>query len=156
MDEITLQRIETLHPRLRDEAKKLYSEICSALSNGVICRFTHTYRSIDEQNELYAKGRIKPGKKVTNAKGGQSYHNYGLAIDIVIIVNGKATWERGQDFDKDGQPDWMEVVKVFKRYGWTWGGDFVTFKDYPHFEKPFGFTTRQLKGRTFSDGYPKL
>lgn len=156
MDKITLQRIETLHPHLRDEAKQIYSDICEALGNGVICRFTHTFRSIDEQNKLYAKGRTLPGQKVTNAKGGQSYHNYGLAIDIVLIVNNKATWERGQDFDKDGQPDWMEVVRIFKSYGWGWGGDFVTFKDYPHFEKTFGYTPSQLKGRSFSDIYPKL
>lgn len=144
MDKITLDRIELLHPKLRDEVKKMYAEITQALSNGVICRFTHTLRTIKEQNDLYAKGRTIKGQIVTNAKGGQSFHNYGLAIDIVLIVNGKATWERGQDFDKDGQPDFMEVVKIFKKYGWEWGGDWVTFKDYPHFQKTFGYTTKQL------------
>ena len=154
MDKITLERIELLHPKLRDEAKKMYAEITQALSNGVICRFTHTLRTIKEQNDLYAKGRTIKGQIVTNAKGGQSFHNYGLAIDICLIVNGKATWERGQDFDKDGQPDFMEVVKIFKKYGWEWGGNWVTFKDYPHFQKTFGYTTKQLLSLPQKDGYP--
>jgi peptidoglycan L-alanyl-D-glutamate endopeptidase CwlK len=38
---------------------------------------------------LYAIGRTKPGKKVTKAKGGTSYHNYGLAFDIYPFINGK-------------------------------------------------------------------
>ena len=54
---------------------------------------------------------------------------------------------RGKDFDKDGQADWMEVVKIFEKYGWFWGGNFRTFKDYPHFEKTFGLTTKQLNNQ---------
>jgi peptidoglycan L-alanyl-D-glutamate endopeptidase CwlK len=155
MDKITLQRIELLHPKLRDEVREMYEIICNNLSNGVLCRFTHTLRTIKEQNDLYAKGRInKKERIVTNAKGGSSFHNYGTAIDFCIIVNGKATWDRGQDFDKDGQPDFMEVVKIFKSYGWTWGGDFKTFVDYPHFQKTFGYTTKQLLSLPQKDGYP--
>lgn len=153
-DQITLTRIELLHPKLRDEAKQIYQEICESLSNGVICRFTHTFRSYEEQNALYSKGRSIKGQIVTNCKGGQSYHNFGLAIDIVLIVNGVPKWERGKDFDMDGQPDWMEVVKIFKKYGWGWGGDFRTFKDYPHFEKTFGLTTKQLREKNKLGVYP--
>jgi peptidoglycan L-alanyl-D-glutamate endopeptidase CwlK len=155
-DQITLTRIELLHPSLREEAKKIYNEICEKLSNDVICRFSHTFRSVEEQNKLYAKGRLnKKEKIVTNAKGGQSFHNYGLAIDIVLIVNDVATWERGRDFDKDGQPDWMEVVSIFKKYGWEWGGDWG-FKDYPHFQKTFNFTTKQLMKKEKIGAYPNL
>jgi peptidoglycan L-alanyl-D-glutamate endopeptidase CwlK len=156
IDKITLDRIELLHPKIKEEAKALYQEISESLSNGVICRFSHTFRSIEEQNALYSKGRSIKGQVVTNAKGGQSFHNFGLAVDIVLIVEGKATWERGQDFDHDGQADFMEVVKIFKKYGWFWGGDFRTFKDYPHFEKTFGFTTKQLLSKEKIGLYPKI
>lgn len=143
-DQVTLSRIALLHPSLLEEASKIYDEICKKLTGPAYCRFTHTLRTFQEQTDLYNKGRIKPGQVVTNAKAGESYHNYGLAIDITIIFNGKAVWSRGEDFDGDKIPDWMEVVSVFKKYGWEWGGDFKTFKDYPHFQKTFGFTTKQL------------
>ena len=112
---------------------------------------TCTHRTEAEQLELYAQGRTKPGKIVTNAKGGQSYHNYGLAIDIVLLVdrdkNGSfetASWDAKTDFDGDGKADWIEVVAIFKRHGWEWGGDW-RFVDQPHFQKTFGFSIVQLR-----------
>ncbi len=143
-DQVTLTRISLLHPSVQEEATKIYEEICKRLNGPAYCRFTHTFRSFKEQNDLYAKGRQMPGQIVTNARAGESYHNYGLAIDITIIFSGKAVWSRGEDFDGDKIPDWMEVVKVFKEFGWEWGGDFKTLKDYPHFQKTFGYTTKEL------------
>lgn len=159
-DKITLQRIELLHPDLRQEAKEIYAEICQALTGRAICRFSHTLRTNKEQDELFAIGRTKPGKIVTNAKGGQSYHNYGLAIDIVLLVdrdkNGTfevASWETNVDFDGDGKADWAEVVAIFKRYGWEWGGDWK-FSDKPHFQKTFGKSIKQLQAS--GEQYPDL
>lgn len=155
-DNITLQRIELLHPDVKKEVYQIYEEICKALSSKAFCRFAFTLRTFKEQNDLYAKGRTLPGKKVTNARGGESYHNYGLAIDIVIINDGKAVWSRGEDFDGDKIPDWMEVVKIFKKHGWEWGGDWK-FKDYPHFQKTFGYTCKQLSLKPKTKGiYPIL
>lgn len=142
-DKLTLERIELLHPLVREEVRKLYLEkIVPALSGRATCRFAYTLRSFKEQDELYAQGRTKlydsKGNKlgkVTNAKGGQSIHNYGLAIDIVLLVDGKASWDWVKDFDGDSKSDWMEVVSIFKEAGWTWGGDWKSFKDLPHFEK---------------------
>jgi peptidoglycan L-alanyl-D-glutamate endopeptidase CwlK len=143
MDKITLDRIELLHPALRDEAKAIYKEICQVLTGRALCRFAYTLRTYAEQNALYAQGRTTPGAKVTQAKGGQSYHNFGLAIDIVLLIdkdgNGSfesASWETKVDFDGDGKSDWQEVVNIFKQYGWAWGGDWK-FTDKPHFEKTF-------------------
>ncbi|MRQ22700.1 M15 family peptidase [Riemerella anatipestifer] len=152
MDKITLQRIELLHPKLREEAKAIYKEICEALTGNAICRFTHTLRTFKEQDELYAIGRTKKGRRVTNAKGGQSYHNYGLAIDICLLAdkdnNGTyetAVWDTKADFDNDKVADWQEIVAIFKRYGWTWGGDW-RFTDPPHFQKTFGKSIADLQG----------
>lgn len=149
-DKKTIEKIQLIHPKLRDEASSIYAEICEVLTGKARCRFTHTLRTIAEQNALYAQGRTKPGRIVTNARGGQSYHNYGLAIDIVLIVdkdgNGtfeSAAWDVKTDFDSDKKADWMECVNIFKQYGWEWGGDW-RFTDPPHFQKTFGKSVREL------------
>ena len=150
-DQITLDRIQLLHPKLREDALDIYDEIIAELNGSAICRFAYTLRTFAEQNALYAQGRTKAGAKVTNAKGGQSYHNYGLAIDIVLLVdkdkNGSfesASWDIKTDFDGDGKADWMEIVAIFKRYGFEWGGDWK-FNDAPHFQKTFGKTIAELQ-----------
>lgn len=154
MDKITLDRINTIHPILRSELEKDYIECNNLLPKGVRLRFAYVYRSIEEQNKLFAQ---RP--KVTNAKGGQSIHNYGLAFDIVILKDkdNNGTFETAS-FDIDEH--WIKVVNFFKSKGWTWGGDWKSFKDAPHFEKTFGHTWRTLQNKEmFIDNslkYPKL
>ena len=144
MDKITLDRIELLHPALREEAKQIYAEICERLTGRATCRFAYTLRTFAEQDALYNQ---KP--KVTKAKGGQSYHNYGLAVDIVLLLNdGKvASWDTVTDFDGDGLADWQEVVYVFGLYGWEWGGNWKNFPDKPHFQKTFGLNISECLNR---------
>jgi len=151
-DKITLQRIELLHPKVKEEVKEIYNEICERLTGNAACRFTHTLRTFKEQDNIYAKGRTLPGKIVTHSRGGQSFHNFGLAIDFCLIVDKnndlifeEVSWDIKKDYDKDGTSDWREVVEVFKMYGWDWGGDWKSFKDFPHFQKTFGYITPQLK-----------
>jgi peptidoglycan L-alanyl-D-glutamate endopeptidase CwlK len=166
MDPVTLERIKLLHPKVREEALEIYHEISQALTGKAICRFSFTLRTIAEQNKLFAQGRTIAGKIVTRARGGHSYHNWGLAIDIVLIkdVNGdgnyeKAVWDTKTDFDGDGKSDWMEVVQIFKEYGWQWGGDWK-FYDAPHFQKTFGYSVRQLlamhKAGNIKNGYVNI
>ncbi len=89
MDKITQQRIQKLHPKVREEVTKIILECDTELTGRAKIRITQTLRTFEEQDELYAIGRTKPGKKVTNAKAGQSIHNYGLAVDICLIIDGK-------------------------------------------------------------------
>lgn len=143
-DQKTLDRIKLMHPKLIKEVEDIYDEICEALTGRAFCRFTYTLRTFAEQDALFAKGRTAPGAKVTNAKGGLSMHNYGLALDIVLIKDGKdAIWDVKIDLDGDGKSDWMEVVTIFKEHGWEWGGDWK-FYDAPHFQKSFGKSVREL------------
>jgi len=155
MDLITLKRINFLHPVLRHEVLESYKHINKKLlGKNIRLRFTHTLRSFKEQANLYALGRTKPGTKVTNANAGQSIHNYGLAFDIVILIDEDgsgnfktASWDINSDLDNDGVADWMEVVRHFKSLGWQWGGDWKSFPDYPHFEKTFGHDWKTLQAK---------
>lgn len=144
MDKPTQQRIQALHPTVRDEVLKIVADCDKALTGKSKIRITQGLRTIPEQDGMYAQGRTAPGKKITNAKGGQSIHNYGFAVDICLIIDGKeASWETAKDWDNDGIADWMECVAIFARYGWVWGGSWKTFKDMPHFEKR-GLTWQNL------------
>lgn len=151
LDPATLTRIETAHPKVREELKTMYAEMCAALTGKAMLRFAYVIRTFAEQAALYAQGRTAPGKVVTKAPAGLSIHNYGLAFDIVLLVdkdgNGtfeSASWETKVDFDGDGIADWMEVVAIAKKYGWVWGGDWRGFVDLPHFEKTFGHKPSDL------------
>lgn len=125
-DKLSEARIEQLHPKVRAIFKTFIEEAEESLN--VTLRIVQGMRTIAEQNELYAQGRTKPGKKVTNAKGGTSYHNYGLAIDLVEIKNGQANWNFRYN-----------LLKPFaKKYNLVWGGEFKTILDRPHFELTFG------------------
>ncbi len=162
-DKITLDRIKLMHPNLRKEVESMYQLFAEALTGKAICRFAYTLRTYKEQNDLFALGRtvVNPngktvkrpfGSKVTNARGGQSYHNFGLAFDIVLLKDtegtrkfNKASWETNVDFDGDGKPDWQEIVTIAKQHGWEWGGDWK-FTDMPHFQKTFGLSVVELNG----------
>jgi peptidoglycan L-alanyl-D-glutamate endopeptidase CwlK len=116
------RKLEDLHPIVAAKAKQL---IELAEAEGIEILVTSTLRTFEEQAELFAIGRTKPGKKVTNAKPGQSWHNFGLAFDVVPLVNGKPIWD---------SPFWERIGALGKQVGLQWGGDFKTFKDKPHFE----------------------
>ena len=149
MDKVSQDRIAQLHPSIRLDVSNLIEKINTKVLTGrAKVRIAQGLRTFAEQDALYAQGRTKPGKKVTNAKGGQSIHNYGLAVDIVLILDGKtASWDEKSDFDRDQQSDWIEVVTEFKRAGFSWGGDWRTFKDMPHFEKTSGLSLKQIQDK---------
>lgn len=91
---------------------------------------TCTRRTNEEQEQLYALGRTIPGKKVTNARAGQSPHNYSpsFAFDIGFInIRKKLDWSPHlfKKFADIITADFPQVL---------WGGDFQSFKDMPHFE----------------------
>lgn len=169
MDKITLDRIQLAHPLVRKSLLDIYKEICERLTKNVICRFSHTLRTFKEQEELYAQGRTRAGNVVTYARGGQSYHNYGLAVDIVFLIDkdGNGTyetpsWDINTDWDKDGIADWKEVDYVFNMYGWKglYKADGKRW-DFPHFQNTLGYSIPDLiamhkGGLVDKQGYLKL
>ncbi|KGX92944.1 peptidase M15 [Pontibacillus halophilus JSM 076056 = DSM 19796] len=132
-----------LHPVVKGKATQL---IENAYNRGVQILITDGYRSFAEQQRLYNQGRTTPGSIVTNARPGQSYHNYGLAIDFALYTKDgrKVVWDTRIDGDGDGLSDWDEVVIEAKKLGFKWGGDWVSFRDFPHFEYTFGLSIRDL------------
>lgn len=155
------KKIELLHPVIRSEARILYEEANRRLTGRAKMLIVSTLRTFEEQDELYAIGRTKAGRKVTNAKGGQSIHNYGLAIDFALLIDCKtASWDDLKDFDGDRKADWLEVVEVFEKAGWEWGGRWKSFTDKPHLQKTFGYSWKQLiekyNAGKLDNGYVKI
>ncbi len=144
-DQISLDRVATLHPALREEAASILANLWS---DDIPVRVTYGLRTWAEQDALYAQGRTKPGAKVTNAKGGSSYHNYGLALDFCLLDKKKALWSERIDLNHNSIADWVEVVRAFKAAGWEWGGDWKSLRDAPHVQKTFGFSITQLKTKS--------
>lgn len=126
------RRIEDLHPAFQPRVRE-FLERCKAAGHSLIV--TCTLRTFAEQDELYAQGRTKPGKRVTNARGGQSWHNYGLAVDVAFLRGGKVDWNG----------PWEEIGRIGERLGMTWGGRWQRLPDRPHFEWHPGLTIARAK-----------
>jgi peptidoglycan L-alanyl-D-glutamate endopeptidase CwlK len=137
-DKISEKRIATLHPNIAAEVLLLMNDIEPELPDNVMVRVTYGTRTFAEQDALYQQGRKKPGKIVTKAKPGQSFHNYGLAFDFVLIIDGKASWKVDEN--------WLKVIEHFERNGYE-AGHRWKFKDSPHIQKTFGYGWRDLLGK---------
>jgi peptidoglycan L-alanyl-D-glutamate endopeptidase CwlK len=87
------------------------------------------YRSVEEQDWLYAQGRTRPGNKVTNARGGSSAHNFGLAVDL---APDPLNWNNIKRFDE--MVDAAKKIIAENNYPITCGADFKSIVDRPHFE----------------------
>lgn len=131
---ISSRHLADLHPTVE---KKAIAWLDDCKSHGMDILVTSTYRDIESQNSLYAQGRTKPGGRVTNAKGGQSYHNWRVALDFVPMVHGK--------------PDWKDIAKfraaaeLAKKQGFEWAGDWKTFKEYAHIQFTGGLKISDFK-----------
>lgn len=141
MDNVTLSRIAKLHPKLRSEVVDIIT-ILNKLE--IEIRIVQGLRTFDEQNTLYTQGRTTPGAIVTQAKGGESYHNFGLALDFCLLhKDDSISFNLTEDMNQDHKSDFQQVIDTFKSKGWISGADWK-FKDTDHVEKTFGFNFNQL------------
>lgn len=132
-----MRDITLCHPRLQKLAAQLTSE-CAR--QGLKIAIGETFRTVAEQDALYAQGRTAPGNKVTNAQGStySSYHQWGTAFDI---------------YRNDGQGAYNEAGNFFGRVGaigvslgLEWGGNWKSPVDKPHFQLPdWGSSTSGIK-----------
>lgn len=116
--------LSELLPNVELRASAALAE-CKAAELSVLV--TCTFRSGAEQDALYAQGRTKPGPRVTNARAGQSMHQYRVALDLYPLINGKP------DFSGKA-PEWHEVAAIFKKHGFEWAYEWKRFKEMPHFQ----------------------
>lgn len=151
-DKSTIERIKTAHPILRESLLEEYEEINNMLPKNVRLRFSYVLRTYAEQHALFLQ---RP--RVTKADAGQSYHNFGLAFDIVLLYD-KDNNETFETASWEQNKYWTQVANYFKSKGWEWGGDWKSFKDAPHFQKTFGKNWRDFKSGDKIEGtnYPKL
>lgn len=124
--------LASLKPLVAEKAREF---IRVAKEEGIEILITSGFRSIEDQNKLYEQGRSTKGSIVTNAKGGQSFHNYGCAFDVVPIVNGKLDWN--YPFSKLGA--------IGEACGLEWGGRWPKFKDEPHFQFTAGYSLEDFQ-----------
>jgi peptidoglycan L-alanyl-D-glutamate endopeptidase CwlK len=138
------RRIEDLHPDLQPLARR-FVELCAERQVDVL--ITCTWRSNTEQEALYALGRTKPGRRVTNARWGESKHNQtdyadrpaARAFDAVPLLHGKPIWEDPRDKDADWTNDfgWRVMGEVAEEVGLVWyGREGAPFREAPHFQLP--------------------
>lgn len=85
------------------------------------------FRTWAEQDQLYDQGRSLPGKIVTEAKGGESWHNYGVAVDCAPMQEGVIDWN-------SSHPNWKKMEEVGISLGLTSGATFTRLVDAPHFQ----------------------
>lgn len=140
-------RLALLHPKVRDTFRDFIDKAESGLKLQI--RIVQGLRTFAEQDALYAQGRTTAGSIVTNAKGGESYHNYGLAIDVAPIDNGEPNWAY----------NWANIVALMPE-GIVSGTSFK-MRDKDHFEISFGHSVHDLldlynSGKVDAQGYVLL
>src|SRR5579872_98872 len=106
MDPISESRLEKVFPLLAAKVRQMADQLAR---EGIVLRVVQGLRTWAEQDSLYAQGRTAPGQKVTNCPGGRSYHNFGLAVDLV------PSHGSDQPYDPDwnaSHPSWKRMVEV--------------------------------------------
>jgi len=131
-----VKRMGAVKPIVKEKVLEIIKE---SYNEGIYVLITDGYRSNAEQDALYAQGRTKPGKIVTNAKGGQSNHNFGIAVDFCL------TNKEGTAAYWTVNADWKRVAAIAKSMGFEWGGDWTSFKDNPHLEYTGEITPDETK-----------
>jgi peptidoglycan L-alanyl-D-glutamate endopeptidase CwlK len=135
---INSRDIAQLHPKVQVLCKKF---IAACDAEGIDVLITSTYRDGESQNALYEQGRTTKGAIVTNARAGQSFHNWRVAFDFVPIVNGKAQWDDLLTFTRCGM--------IAESVGLEWAGRWKRFKELAHCQQTFGYSLSDFQaGKT--------
>lgn len=128
-DQASEERLAVINPVLVVKVRAA-GEQCEL--NKVYFRVAQGLRTFEEQNELFAQGRTKPGKQVTKAPGGYSNHNFGCAVDCYPFLGDEP--EGDLEMVNVKNPKFVAMVDALKGQGLVWGGDWIHEIDYPHFQ----------------------
>jgi len=138
----TALRLNGVLPEVSEAVKELLAEL---EAKGLYFIVSLGMRTIAEQNALYAIGRSLAGRKVTNACGGFSWHNFGRAVDLVLVRDGGVIEWENLDTNADGMADYSQMGQMAKNHGFIWGGDFKGLADFGHIEYHPGLTLAQAR-----------
>ena len=134
LDTISEERLAQVHPLL---ATKIRTMATMLEQENIVFRVTQGLRTWSEQDALWQKGRDADGNVadramvVTNAKGGSSWHNFGLAVDVVPSDDSLGAFQADWNV---AHPAWKRLVSVGTSLGLAAGADWRTFPDWPHFQ----------------------
>lgn len=128
------KRLALVHPVLRERVEDVAAEL---VRKNIFVEVVSGFRSTAEQARLYAQGRTTKGKRVTNAKAGYSWHNFGLAVDLCPMKRGAFDWNAPLTV-------WHEIGATAKRHHLEWGGDWRT-PDRPHLQLAVAQTLTQCR-----------
>ena len=136
---ISSRSLDDLHPAVK---LKALAHVAACAAVGIDLLVYCTYRDGEAQNKLYSQGRTTPGSIVTNAKAGESLHNYRVAYDCVPLVGGKPAWS-----DKTL---YLQVGKLGEDLGLEWAGRWTgKLRETAHFQYTKGLSLSDFKaGKT--------
>lgn len=138
---INSRNLDDLHPAVR---RRAVAFIAAGKREGIDILITSTYRDAQSQDALFAQGRTSPGKRVTNARAGQSWHNWRCAFDFVPLVCGKAMWDDLKLFRSCGA--------LAESVGLEWAGRWTRFPEMAHCQFTNGLTLADLQaGKTIPE-----
>jgi len=118
-----------LHPEFRKKMAALAERLAA---RGMAALITDGFRSFQEQDDLFAQGRTKPGRKVTNARGGQSNHNYGMAVDLYPVIGGHVFTEPTTGNRSVFEEIQQAIIDEAEGLGLFSGVHFGSLGDKPH------------------------
>lgn len=154
--------LASVNPQLANRVRLMAADL---RAQGIDIIVTSGLRTHAQQTALYAQGRESLSRvnelrriagwgsisanenrsRVTNARAGSSLHNYGLAVDVVPLVNGQPNWNVSSDI-------WSKIGAAGKGQGMEWGGDFRTIVDKPHFQMTGGKSVSDLNRQYNANG----
>lgn len=118
--------------------------VAACKSAGIDVLITSTYRDHESQDALYAQGRTKPGRVVTNARGGQSFHNFRVAFDFVPMRHGKPQW--------DDDALLLSCGVIGEACGLEWAGRWQAFAERLHMQYAGGLSLADLRAGKRPEG----
>lgn len=128
MDAISESRLALVHPLLAQKVRAMAEGLAA---EGIYIRVVQGLRDEAKQAELYAEGRTAPGKIVTNAPPGHSYHEYGLAVDCMPGIRGDGPWKPN---GVASHPDYAAMIAAGEAQGLVSGSRWIHMPDFPHFQ----------------------
>lgn len=147
----TLENLAGLHPKFKAKAEAFLAAAQPVLAkHGVTAEVISGLRSWKTQAALFAQGRTKPGRIVTKARPGSSWHNYGLAIDIGLFAGGKYLDEAAP---ARADKVYRDLGALAVSLGLEWAGNWKSFTESPHFQWTNGNTLAGLSARMQEVGY---